>query len=155
MDFWREDDLLVVRKEAALPDRCIATGAPTGGNAVSRKVRFIPEWSLALFILVSPLFGLIAMLIAGKSRRMTYHIDPALQEKRRVAIRVGLGLFAASAGTFGIGAAYLLDGLLATAFVLFVAGLIVVDQVAIPFRVHRIKGDLIYLRVKPAYWAGA
>jgi hypothetical protein len=48
--FWRQGDDLVVRKGAVLPDRCIATGVPTHGNAVTKQLTWIPPWVGILFV---------------------------------------------------------------------------------------------------------
>ncbi len=148
----REGDLLVVPVGAVLPDRCIVTGVPTDGHTVHRRLRWIPEWTLALFVLVSPLFGLVAMAIAGKSARLTYFITPRLRSRRRVAIRSGLGLVGGSGLAFAAGLSNDSDALLVTALVLLCAALVVLDGVGRPFRVHRITRERIYLRVDPAFW---
>jgi hypothetical protein len=148
----REGDLLVVPAGAVLPDRCVATGVPTGGNAVHRRLAWIPEWTLALCVLVSPLFGLIAMAITRKSARLTYFVAPHVARRRRAAMRTGLGLIAGSGLAFAAGVADDVDALLVTALVLLCLGLILLDAVGRPFRVHRITRERIYLRVNADFW---
>ena len=149
----REGDLLVVPVGGVLPDRCIVTGVPTGGHAVHRRLSWVPEWTIAMCVLVSPLIGVIAMAIRFKSARITYFITPRERTRRRHAILGGLALMIASAASFALGLANDSDALLVGALVCLCVALVLLEGVARPFRIHRITREHIYLDVKPRFWA--
>jgi hypothetical protein len=149
----REGDLLVVPVGAVLPDRCIVTGVPTRGHAVHRRLAWVPEWTIAMCVLVSPVIGVIAMAIRFKSARITYFIAPQERKRRRIAILSGLALVVASAASLALGLEHGSDALLITALVSLCVALILLEGVARPFRIHRITRDRIYLDVKPRFWS--
>ena len=48
---WRDGDILVMHKEAVLPDRCIKCNAPCNGYRLKRNLSWHrPAWFLLIFI---------------------------------------------------------------------------------------------------------
>jgi hypothetical protein len=78
-EIWRDGKLLVMRKGAELPYRCIKTNAPAD-VWLKRELSWAPWWVLALLLMSLPI-GLIAYLLAGKRAR----IRVGLCERRRAA----------------------------------------------------------------------
>ena len=152
--FWRQGDELVVRKGAVLPDRCIATGVPTGGNAVTKELTWVPPWIGILFVLISPIIGLIVMLIVRKKGSLTYFVSAPVQAKRKTGVLVGVGLIVGSILMFVGGAAMEAVAVILLALVVFLAGIIVAAAVGMPFRLTKIDNDNIYIKVKPEFWNG-
>ncbi|MFM8289614.1 MAG: hypothetical protein ACKOGA_23235, partial [Planctomycetaceae bacterium] len=76
---WREGRLLVMRKDAELPYRCIKTNTPAD-VWLKRDLSWAPWWVLALLLMSLPI-GLIAYLLAGKRAK----IRIGLCEQRRAA----------------------------------------------------------------------
>lgn len=152
--FWRQGDELVVRKGTVLPDRCIATGVPTGGNAVTKELTWVPPWVGVLFVLISPIIGLVVMLIVRKKGSLTYFVTPEVQSKRKTGVFVGLGLILGSIALFFLGATTEMVAVFLLAFCMFLAGIIVAAVLGAPFKLAKIDQDHIYLKVKPEFWAG-
>jgi hypothetical protein len=153
-EFFRDGDALVVRKGSMLPDVCVMTGAPTGGNAVTKTLTWVPPWVVVLFVLISPIIGVIVMMIVRKSGVLTYCISREAQAKRRMGILIGVGLLLGGIGLIVAGIAAEVAALALVGFVAFLAGIIVAAVTGAPFRVNKIDKDYIYLRVKPEFWAG-
>ncbi|MGH1347008.1 MAG: hypothetical protein ACRBN8_35915 [Nannocystales bacterium] len=151
MDFYREGDDLVVRKESSLPDICVRTGEPTGGRMQTKKLSWIPPWTVVVFILIR-LVGLICMLVARKTAHLTFALSEQAEAKRKQGLKIGFGVAAvglvlliagiALDNDAGVGAA-LLGGV-----ALFV-GLILAAVLNRPYQMRKMAGDYIYLRLKP------
>ncbi len=99
--YFRDGKFLVIRDGAELPDVCLRTNEPVGGGGWRKKVSFVwnPPWVIAL-ILITPLIGLILMLILRKSAKITYSLNG---DSRGKIIRwrfIGLALLMAAIALF-------------------------------------------------------
>ena len=153
-DFWREGELLVVRKGTHLPDVCLATGQPTGGNVKTKTLQWMPPWIGVVFVLSWPI-GLILMLILRKKGQLTYFLSQQAEEKRKKGIMIGIGLIIAFFASVGIGIALEAPFAAVVGTLLFIVGLIVAIVYGAPFRVHKIDNEVIYLKMKPEFWPGS
>jgi hypothetical protein len=125
---WRQGPLLVMHKNAALPQRCVKSNVPTARTLKRSLTWHHPAVYIAL------LFNLLVYIILAivLSKRATIYIglsDPWFS-RRRWAILIGWGSVLASIGMF-IGGIVLLDRnegaggfLVLGAFVVFLAGAI-------------------------------
>lgn len=154
--FFRQGDQLVVAKGAILPDVCIVTGEPTGGRTQSDTAQWIPPWTIIVFLLIR-LIGIILMLVMRKTGQFTYYWSESARQKRTRGVIVGLGLVGASIAAFAGGVALNSDAsviLVLAGFVLFFVGLILAIVMGRPYTVAKIDEGHVYLKVKPALWAG-
>lgn len=150
---WVDGDLLVMTKDATLPDRCIRCNAPAHGYRLRRNLSWhSPAWFL--LILVSWLIYLIVALIIRKKAMIDVGLCEVHRGRRRRAIAVGwvlgvlgVGLIAWGLSRFRHGEAVAVAGVVA-----ILAGLIygvVGSQVV---AVKRIDDRLVWLRkVAPEY----
>jgi hypothetical protein len=92
---WREGNMLVVRKGAELPDRCLKCNAPAEGFRFSRLLSWHrPIW-FVLFLISPAIYVLVYFLIRWRGR-VTVGLCPRHREIRAWAI--GLGWLAALVG---------------------------------------------------------
>jgi drug/metabolite transporter (DMT)-like permease len=139
---WRDGPLLVMTKDAQLPDRCLKCNLPAGGWRLKRKLSWHePAW---YFLVLLGLIGIIIYVIAASVVRQTATVMVPLCEehrrRRKRAIAAGWLLGLAGIAAFVLGgsieeyqAAAFLGGML-----LLVTGLIfgmVGSQVAVPKRI--------------------
>lgn len=151
-DFYREGNDLVVRKESSLPDLCLRTGQPTGGRFRTKKLSWIPPWTIVVFIVIR-LIGLICMLVARKTAHLTFALSEEAEAKRKQAVMIGLGVMGvgivlvaggvAMESDAGVGAG-LLGG------VAMFVGIILAAVLNRPYQLRKMAGDYMYLRLKPA-----
>lgn len=151
LDYYREGQDLVIRKEATLPEICIRTGQPTSGRMRTKKLSWVPPWTIVVFILIR-LVGLICMLVARKTANVTFSLSEEAEAKRKQGLMIGLavfgvGLLMSISGVVmdtGAGAMAALVGFLAV----FV-GIILAAVLHRPFQMRKMAGDYVYLRLKP------
>lgn len=149
-DFYPMGDQLVLRKGTVLPDVCISTGQPTGGMMKHSTVQWMPPW-VGIIIILSPLIGLIVMLIARKTGPVTYALSTEARAKRKKGIVIGLSILASTFVLMGVGITADLPGLALLGIVTFITGLLVALIAGRPFHVAKIDKEFIYLKVKPAF----
>ena len=155
-DAWRDGKMLVVRKEAELPDRCLKCAAPARGYRFSRSLSWHkPVW--ALTFLISPILYALVYLFVRWRARVTVGLCP--RHRRNRARAIALGWLVALTGLGSIMAAEtLFDSLrpiaLNAGIVLLPVGMIcgvVGSQVLVP---RRIDKHFVWLsRVSPDYLA--
>lgn len=151
MDFYREGDDLVVRKESALPDICLRTGEPTGGRMRTKKLSWIPPWTVVVFVLIR-IIGIICMLVARKTANVTFALSEQAEAKRKQGLQIGFGVAGVGLVLVIAGVALESDGGVGAALVggiaLFV-GLILAAVLHRPYQLRKMAGDYLYLRIKP------
>ncbi len=151
MDFYREGDDLVVRKESALPDICLRTGEPTGGRMRTKKLSWIPPWTVVVFVLIR-IIGIICMLVARKTANVTFALSEQAEAKRKQGLQIGFGVAGVGLVLVIAGVALESDGGVGAALVggiaLFV-GLILAAVLHRPYQLRKMAGDYVYLRIKP------
>lgn len=151
LDYYREGQDLVIRKESTLPEICIRTGQPTSGRMRTKKLSWVPPWTIIVFVLIR-LIGLICMLVARKTANITFSLSEEAEAKRKQGLMIGLGVAGVSLlvtiGGFSMasdsGAILGLVGFLG----LFV-GIIVAAVLHRPYQMRKMAGDYVYLRLKP------
>lgn len=99
---WRDNNKLVVGKDAQLPDRCVKCNAPAHGNRLVKKMYWHPQvWYL--LICIGVLFYIIAALIVRKQATVTLGLCETHFKKRKTAIIVTWSLVALSIVLFIVG----------------------------------------------------
>lgn len=69
---WRDKNMLVMHKNALLPNLCVKTGVPVTEQGIKRKFSWHNPM-LALLILLNVLIYLIAAIVASKKARFWFH----------------------------------------------------------------------------------
>ncbi|MFM7163133.1 MAG: hypothetical protein ACKO3P_22510 [Planctomycetaceae bacterium] len=87
---WREGRLLVMRKDAELPYRCIKTNTPAD-VWLKRDLSWAPWWVLVMLALSLPI-GLVCYLIVGKRAKIRIGLCEQRRAARIRAICVAWGL---------------------------------------------------------------
>jgi hypothetical protein len=161
-DVWRHGKMLVVRKGAELPDRCLKCAAPARGYRFSRSLSWHrPIWFVLFFF--NWLLYLIVYFFVRWRARVTVGLCP--RHRRNRARAIALGWLAALAGVGSIIAVGMFSdtGQVSRSFqpialiagvVLFFGGIIggaVGSQVLVPKRIDK---HFVWLsKVSPEYLA--
>lgn len=159
---WRDGAILVMRKEAVLPDRCVKCNQPAGGGRLKRSLAWHhPAWFF--LILISLWIYIIVALIVRHTAKIEIGLCEVHRRKRRNAIAVswflvlaGIGAFCAGLGLSGgfgptpwYAPASLVGGV-----VLFLAGLIYAVVAVPPVTPQKINKEFVWLKkVDPDYVA--
>jgi hypothetical protein len=99
---WRNGSLLVMRKDAWLPDRCVKCNAPAEARRLRRNLSWhAPGWYI--LVLFNVLIYLIAALIVRKTARIEIGLCQGHWFRRRRAIAVGWVAVLAGMGMFFYG----------------------------------------------------
>ncbi len=163
-DVWRDGKMLVVRKGAELPDRCLKCAAPTKGfrNRFSRSLSWHkPIWFLTF--LISPILYVLVYFCVRRRAWVTVGFCPLHRKKRARAIALGwlvaiagLGSIMAvgTASDMGLVSNSLQPIAMIAGVVLFLGGIIggvTGSQVLVP---RRIDKHFVWLsKVSPDYLA--
>ncbi|MBV8555365.1 MAG: hypothetical protein JO116_07360 [Planctomycetaceae bacterium] len=154
---WKSGKLLVMTKDAALPDRCVRCNQPADGLRLRRNLSWHPAaWFLLLAI--SPLLYIIVALIVRKTAKIEVGLCEEHRARRRRAITMGwLVSLAGIALMLGLGVAvpdqYTGMGILIGVVILFIGILygVIGAQVTPPKRIDK---RFVWLsRVSPDYLA--
>lgn len=92
---WRQGNLLVMYKRAALPDRCVKSNQPAYGRKLKRNLYWHSSW-IYLTILIHLLIYIILALILRKHAVIHIGLSQQWFAKRRRAILIGWGSVLAS-----------------------------------------------------------
>jgi hypothetical protein len=153
---WRDGKLLMVRKDAVLPDRCLKCNEPAEGYQFKRSLAWASPW-YALLILIHFLVYIVVYLIVSQRGKVTAGVCRLHRKKRARAIIIGWLVALAGFASF-FGAAVVPNNLLAVpiivGFVLIVAGLIIGMFRSRILIAARIDKHFIWLsKVSPIYLA--
>jgi hypothetical protein len=151
---WRSGNLLVLRREATLPDRCVKCNAPAQGRKLPRKYSWHAPWVWLLFFLVSPLLYVVVALIISKKARLAVGICDSHFGARKRDMLIGWLSFFLAIALF-IASGYFSNGWLALAgFGIFLGG-VIYAVVRVPvLSPKRIDDEFVYLKgASPAYIA--
>lgn len=157
-DFLRDGKLLVVRKGATFPDRCVRCNAPAEGYRLRRNL----SWHhplIYLILLANLLIYIIVALVVRKTAKLEVPLCPEHRASRRNVLLMAWGLVLASVPVgIALGQA-LPDAQLWVAFVvgfgLFLAGAFYGAIAAPPVVATRIDDYFVWLkRVCPEWMAG-
>ncbi|HEX3447629.1 MAG TPA: hypothetical protein VHS97_05215, partial [Isosphaeraceae bacterium] len=93
---WRDGRLLMARKGAVLPDRCLKCNAPAEGRPFKRSLSWAsPYWALSIF-LIGPILFIVVYTIVSRRGKVSVSLCPRHRMERLRAI--ALGWLAALAG---------------------------------------------------------
>ena len=98
MAIWRADRVLVMGKDATLPDRCVKCNAPAHGQRLTRNLSWHSPY-LYLLILLNLLIYAIVVLIVRKKARVQIGLCDVHRTKRRMALAFG---YVAGLGGLGL-----------------------------------------------------
>ena len=148
-DIWRAGNLLVMRRDAQLPDRCIKTNQPANGKRFKATL-YWHHPAIYLLILINLLVYAIVAIIVRKKAVVYVGVTERTLQARRKAILWGwvsgiagfiLFVFAASLQSESA-----MLGLLLLGAALILGGLIVGTAKATLVRVERIEDEYIWIR---------
>lgn len=94
-DFQRDGKLLVVRKGAIFPDRCVRCNAPAEGYRLRRNL-FYHNRLIYLILLFNLIVYVIVALIVRKTAQFEIPLCPVHRAKRRNTILIAWGIVLAS-----------------------------------------------------------
>ena len=151
---WRDGPLLVMSKEAELPDRCLKCNAPALGWRLKRNLSWHPQGYFVI-LLISPILYIIVALIVRKTAQIYAPLCPDHRRVRRRRIALAwifslLGPALAIAGGAGsegvrgiageqVGTVFTIV-LVVGGVVMLVAGLVLAvlaSQVALPKKIDK------------------
>jgi hypothetical protein len=153
---WRDGKMLMVRKDAILPDRCLKCNEPAEGFRFKRSLTWASPY-YALLILVNLILYILVYVVVSRRGKVTVGVCPAHRRKRLRAILAGWLAALAGIGSFVV-AAFVPDKMVAIPIiagaVLIFAGLIGGMNGSRILVTARIDKHFIWLRkVSPAYLA--
>jgi hypothetical protein len=156
---WRDAALLIMTKQASLPDRCLKCNQPAGGWTLKRKLSWHPWYWFLLIFFCNVIIYVIVALVVRQTAVVLVPLCEDHRRRRRRAITVGWILGLAGVGAMVIGGSsqdeafagiFMLVGL-----VLFIVGAIygiVGAQTAVP---QKIDKRFVWLKkVHPDFLAG-
>lgn len=150
---WRSGNLLVMRREASLPDRCVKCNSAAGGRKLTRKLSWHSPW-LYLLIPVGLLIYAIIATILSKRARIEIGLCEDHYNTRKRDVLIGWMSFLLSIVLF-VAAGYFSNGWLAFAGVGLLLGGIIYAIVRTPMiSPKRIDDSYVWLKgVTPAFIA--
>lgn len=120
---WRDGNILVMHKQAVLPDRCVKCNAPADGYRLKRSLSWHqPAWFL--LILVSLLIYVIVALCIRKTAKIHIGLCDEHRARRRWMIVGAWLMFFASIAAIVVAVANDLPMLALASLVLFLGSLI-------------------------------
>jgi hypothetical protein len=123
VQLWRSGRVLVMSKEALLPDRCVKCNEPVHGRRLKRNLYWHSQYVYLLIVLNLLIYAIVA-LIVRKRAKIQIGICGRHLMRRRIAIAIG---WVAGLGGFMLFAASLTNNwgsLALIGFLLFLGGLI-------------------------------
>ncbi|MFC2173471.1 hypothetical protein ACFLU6_12690 [Acidobacteriota bacterium] len=145
MPFGRQGGCLVVRKNMALPDRCVKCNAPAEGQRYQKTLYWHnPVWYI--LILISPIIYIIAALIVREKVPVDLGFCQAHRSKRRMHILIIWILLAVSVGLLIVAAAAE-TGELAALGGLLLLGDLIYAAIAVPVvRISKVDRGYVWLK---------
>ncbi len=160
---WRDGQMLMVRKGAELPDRCLKCNASAEGYRFKRSLTWLsPYWAILILVCGPIPFAIIYLCLCARGK-LTAGLCPVHRTSRRRAIAIGWLTVLLGVGSM-IVAGFLSDArtipsnvipfVILSGIILVIVGLLVVAigaQVLVPSRIDK---HFIWLKkVSPAYLA--
>lgn len=150
---WRDGALLIMRKDAVLPDRCVKCNAPAEGQRLRRNLSWHPSGWYILLLISIPIY-VIAALIVRKTAKIEIGLCAGHKSRRRRAIAVGWVLSLAGIGLIVYGLSAEIGWALLIGVGLLLGGLIyglVGAQTVVPTRID--QHHVWLKKVHPAFLA--
>lgn len=91
---WRDNDILIMHKNATLPDRCIKCGDYTNGLRLKKNLRWFSPYYYLLLLVNSIVFIVVAS-IASKRATVEFPICPKHHESRNKAMMISWAVIGA------------------------------------------------------------
>jgi hypothetical protein len=79
---WRDGNLLMTRKGAVLPDRCLKCNATAEGYQFERTLSWISPWWILVLLVLGPLLFAIVYLAVRKQGKVTVGLCPRHRSRR-------------------------------------------------------------------------
>ncbi len=158
---WRDGALLVMSKDAELPDRCIKCDAPAEGWRLKRKLSWHPPAYYLLILLHVVIYVIVALIIRNKAT-LYIPLCPEHRRKRRRSIAIAWALCLTGIGAFVTGISgqgrmqdTITPFLLAGGALTFLAGLICAIPASQTVTPKKIDKQYVWLKkVSPELLAG-
>lgn len=155
---WRDGDILVMSKDAELPNQCLKCNGPTNGRRLKRQLSWHPQ-GYYLIVLFNLLVYILVAMVVRKTAKVLIPICELHRRRRIRAIALGwllsLGGIAVIIGgaTSGTARNETASGvILAIGFVMIVVGLVYGMAGSRVCTVHKIDKSFVYFRkVKPEF----
>jgi hypothetical protein len=146
-NLWRSGKQVVLRRNAALPDRCVKCNAPAHGIRLKRQLSWHPSaWYLLIF--VGLLIYVIVALIVRKQAVVQLPLCEAHRARRRWIITTCWLAFLGGIALIILGANQAAGGgwIIVTGIVAILAGAFGGALLAPPVTPARIDSDFVWLR---------
>jgi hypothetical protein len=143
---WRDhNNLLVIHKNAFLPDRCVKCNAPTNGAYLHRKLSWInPAWYLLVF--AGWLIFLIVYLIIRKTAEVDLGLCDTHRTKRRTEIVIGWFITLAGVVSMVLGLSSDILGLFFLGLLAIIGSIIYVSYAASLITVSRMDDHYVWIK---------
>lgn len=90
IDCWREGNVLVLKRNCALPDRCVKCNAPAHEPTKARWV-YWHHWAVFLLVPLNMILYLVVALIVRKKAKVSAGLCAQHKRRRRIGIAVAWG----------------------------------------------------------------
>jgi hypothetical protein len=84
---WRDGKLLILTREAALPNRCVRCNEPSQEPTKSRRVYWHSPWLYLLILANILIYALVALIVRKKAV-----VAPGLCSEHKKRRRIGIGI---------------------------------------------------------------
>ena len=145
LELWRAGKILVCRRDAVFPERCVKCNAPAEPPPVRYKLAWHSSWWY-LLILVYVLIYFVVALIVRKRAEIHVGLCEKHQRRRILSRWIGWGGLAAIIAAIYIGGAYGIGGLALAGLLAILPWAFVAIILSPQLRAARIDKD--YVRVR-------
>jgi hypothetical protein len=150
---WRDGDLLVMHKQAVLPDRCVKCNAPCNGYRLNRSLSWHPPgWFL--LILISLWIYLIVALCIRKTAKIQVGLCEQHRSGRRKSIWGAWLMFLSSFVGIVLSIAFDLPLLAVLCLLLILGSLIWAVVISNVVKTHKIDDYYVWLKKINAEYLG-
>ena len=145
---WQSGDLLVIRRGAEVPDRCIKTNQPAHGKRF--KATLYWHHPAINFLLISPMLYVILAIAANKKAIVYLGVTEEVLKKRKRAILSGWGTGIAGIvlffSSFSVESESVMGVLISLSLILMLGGLIVGITKGYLIKATRIEYEYVWIR---------
>ena len=142
---WRQKGMLVMHKQATLPDRCIKCNRPANGQAITKRFNWHhPAWYL--FIFVGLLIYVVVALVVRKRVVLSLPLCDEHLSKRRTAIWASWGILALSVAMIIFGASNNLPAIFLPGFLLIFVAAVYGSLSASVIAIQKMDDQYVWLK---------
>ena len=142
---WREGNVLIVRKDTVLPDRCFKCNAPAEGQPLKKRLAWHHPALFLLIVFPGLLIYAIVALIVQKKGTVYIGLCGAHRRRRVFLISIAWALVLGSIVLFVLSGQYELGVLALAGIIMFLAGLIMAVAIQLT-TAKRIDDHFVWLR---------